>query len=110
APAFASTAEYIPYGLGRRERQARHAMGRAAGIGIAEASVHIACSPWRVALVIPCAGSNLRWGIGTLPRQTGVYVPRRLSHVSGPVTCASSRRACDAMTLPLFAWLVSCRP
>jgi hypothetical protein len=49
-------------------------------------------------------------GIETLPQQTGVYVPRRLSHVSGPVTGASGRRACDAMSLPLFARLVSCHP
>jgi hypothetical protein len=39
-----------------------------------------------VAVVAPLAWSNLRWGIGTLPRQTGVFVPRRLSHVSAPVT------------------------
>ena len=40
-------------------------------------------SPWQVTLVIAFARSNLRWVIGILPRQTGVYVPRRLSHVSG---------------------------
>ena len=38
---------------------------------------------WRVASVIRLACSNLRWGIATLPPQTGVYVPRRLSQVSG---------------------------
>ncbi len=37
-------------------------------------------------LVIAFACSNLRWVIEILPPQTGVYVPRRLSHVSGPLT------------------------
>lgn len=50
------------------------------------------CSLWQVALVIPSVCSNLRRGFGTPPRQTGVYVPRRLSHVSGPVTGASCLR------------------
>jgi hypothetical protein len=45
-------------------------------------SSYIACYPWQVTLVIAFAWSNLRWIIGILPQQTGVYVPRRLSHVS----------------------------
>ena len=42
------------------------------------------------------AYSNLRWGIETRPRQSDVYVPRRLSHVNGSVTGASSHGACEA--------------
>jgi len=41
-------------------------------------------SPWTSPFAC-FACSNLRWVIGTLPRQTGVYVPRRLSHVGGLV-------------------------
>ena len=45
-------------------------------------------------------------GIGTLPPQAGVYVPRRLSQVYGSVT---SRGKASAMSsFPLFTWLVSC--
>jgi hypothetical protein len=54
---------------------------------------YIPCSMWQVTLVITCAPSNLRWVIGILPRQTGVYVPRRLSHVSGPATWLAIRVA-----------------
>ena len=43
----------------------------------------------------PLAWSNLRWGIGTLPPQAGVYVPRRLSQVYGSVT---SRGTAPAMS------------
>jgi hypothetical protein len=62
-------------------------------------------SAWQVALVTPLACSNLRWVIGTLPRQTGVYVPRRLSRVSGPVTGASRLRRHRPIS---FAWLGGC--
>lgn len=69
---------------------------KGAGIGIAKRFfVHcIACSPWRVALVLPFAFLNLRWDIRALPRQTGVYVPRRLSHVVEPTPDTSGQRGC----------------
>jgi hypothetical protein len=53
----------------------------------------------------PLACSNLRWGIGTLPPQAGVYVPRRLSQVYGSVTSRGWRLRCRH---PLLTWLVRC--
>ena len=85
SPASASTAEYILTNL--EDENARHGMlceGPLASV-LPNDSAYIACCPWQVALVVPFACSNLRWGIGIRPQQTGVYVPRRLSHVSGPV-------------------------
>jgi len=40
-------------------------------------------------------------GIGTLPQQTGVYVPRRLNQANGPVASISSHSDCDTLSLPL---------
>jgi hypothetical protein len=40
-------------------------------------------------------------GIGTLLQQTGVYVPRRLNQVNGPVTSTSSSGDYGTMSLPL---------
>ena len=64
-------------------------------------SANIPCFPWQVALFSPFACSNLRWGIGTLPQQSGVYAPRRLIQVNGSVAGASSDGASDVMSLPL---------
>ena len=87
-PVSTITAEYISCGSGGRERQAQHALRKAAVIGIAERFCAHCLFPWQVTLVI-LAWSNLRWGIGILPRQRGGYVPRRLSYVGGPVAGAS---------------------
>lgn len=61
-----------------RERQAQQAKRKIAGIGVADDSSLIACSHGRSLASTSFACSNLRWGIGTLPPQSDVYVPRRL--------------------------------
>lgn len=61
--------------------------------------------PWQVAVDTPFRMLRMlesTLGIGTLPRQTGVYVPRRLSHIGGPVTGTLGRRAFDAIGLLLW--------
>lgn len=60
--------------------------GNAADVCIAERFFVHCLFPWQVTLVIAFAWSNLRRIIGILPQQTGVYVPRRLSHVNGLLT------------------------
>ena len=68
--------------------------------------------PWQVAVDTPFRMLRMlesTLGIGTLPRQTGVYVPRRLSHIGGPVTGTLGRRVRRDRPASL-AWLVSCRP
>lgn len=39
------------------------------------------CPHGQLVLLAPFACTNLRWGIGILPQQTGVYVPRCLNQV-----------------------------
>ena len=48
-------------------------------------SALLACSHGSSLSSPPFACPNLRWGLGTLPQQTDVYVPRRLSHVAGDI-------------------------
>jgi hypothetical protein len=40
-------------------------------------------------LVTPFACTNLRWNIGVLPQQTGVYVPRRLGTLTWQVAVSA---------------------
>jgi hypothetical protein len=75
-------------------------MRRVTGIGAAE-GFHTVPALRQLALVIPFACSNLRWGIRALPQQTGVYVPRRLNQTNGPVTDTSSDDNCETTSLPL---------
>ena len=49
-------------------------------------SALLACPHGQVVLLAPFACTNLRWGIGILPQQTGVYVPRCLNQVNGSMT------------------------
>src|SRR5690349_4005053 len=79
----------------RRTRNIRHgeAVRRVAGIGVCRTILHTLPAPWQPALLTPFACTNLRWGIGTLPQQTGVYVPRCLNQANGPMTGASSHGA-----------------
>jgi hypothetical protein len=75
-------------------------MRRIAGIGACRTILHTSSVPhWQVALVISFACSNLRWGVGTLPPQFGVYVPRRLGLVDGPVTSASDPESATSGSL-----------
>jgi hypothetical protein len=76
--------KYVAHEAWRTSEPGTACRARTAGMGVANDSAHIA-NPGDRPLSSPFACSNLRWGIGSLPRQTGVYVPRRLSQVSGSV-------------------------
>lgn len=49
-------------------------------------SALLACPHGQLVLLAPFACTNLRWGIGILPQQTGVYVPRCLNQVNRSMT------------------------
>jgi hypothetical protein len=61
-------------------------MRRAAGIGLAERFYAHCLFPMTGRSRHPFRMLESTLGTGTLPPQPGVYVPRRLSHASGPVT------------------------
>jgi hypothetical protein len=54
-------------------------------------SALLACPHGQLVLLAPFACTNLRSGIGILPQQTGVYVPRCLNQVNGSMTATLSR-------------------
>jgi len=49
-------------------------------------SALLACPHGQLVLLAPFACTNLRWGIGVLPQQTGVYIPRCLNQVNESMT------------------------